>query len=280
MFRISSCRLPFGFAGLCLGAGIVLCDTAAAQGRLEAKYDVTLGGITIGKGNWIVTIGDDDYSAAVTGGTSGIMKAIGNGSGNATAQGRVIAGQLNPSSYLTSINYGTKKETIRISLANGNVRDSSIDPPQPVSPDRIEITDAHRRGVSDPLTGSLLRVPGNNDPVGPDACRKTTGIFDGRMRYDLRLEYKRMELVKFAKGYQGPAVVCAVYFTPLAGFIPSRYAIKYLASQRDMEIALAPIAGTRVLAPIRVKIPTPIGTGLIEATEFSTATIARAAKTN
>ncbi|MBX9711618.1 MAG: DUF3108 domain-containing protein, partial [Xanthobacteraceae bacterium] len=213
-------------------------------------------------------------------GTSGIMKAIGNGSGNATAQGRVVAGQLAPSSYLTSILYGTKNETIRIALANGNIKDFSIEPPQPVNPDRIVLTEAHRRGVSDPLTGSLLRVPGNGDPVGPDACHKTTAVFDGRMRYDLRLEYKRMELVKFAKGYQGPAVVCAVYFTPLAGYIPSRYAIKYLAEQRDMEITLAPISGTRVLAPVRVKIPTPIGTGLIEAAEFTTATIARAPKTN
>jgi hypothetical protein len=280
MFRIFSCRMPYGLAGLCLVMSAAFCHPAAAQGRLEAKYDVSLGGITIGKGNWIVTIGDDSYSAVVTGGTSGIMKAIGNGNGNATAQGRVIAGQLTPVSYLTSINYGTKNETIRIALTNGNIKDSSIEPPQPVTPDRIAITEAHRRGVSDPLTGSLLRVPGNGDPVGPDACRKTTGIFDGRMRYDLRLEYKRMEMVKFAKGYQGPAVVCGVYFTPLAGYIPSRYAIKYLTEQRDMEIALAPIAGTRVLAPIRVKIPTPIGTGLIEATEFTTATIARAAKTN
>lgn len=284
MFRILPCRGLFGFAGFCVAAAVscmtVLCDPAAAQGRLEAKYDVTLGGITIGKGNWVVTIGDDDYSAAVNGGTSGIMKAIGNGSGTATAQGHIVGGQFSPATYLTSIMYGTKNETIRIALANGNIKDSSIEPPQPVSPDRIPITDAHRRGVTDPLTGSLLRVPGTGDPVGPDACRKTTGIFDGRMRYDLRLEYKHMELVKFPKGYEGPAVVCSVYFTPLAGFIPSRYAIKYLAAQRDMEISLAPIAGTRVLAPIRVKIPTPIGTGLIEATEFSTATVARAAKTN
>ncbi len=280
MFRTLSCRVPFGFAGLCLVVIASLCDPAAAQGRLEAKYDVTLGGITIGKGNWIVTIGEDDYSAGVSGGTSGIMKAIGNGSGTATVQGHVVAGQFNPSAYLTTIMYGTKNETIRIALANGGVKDSSIDPVQPVNPERIVVTEAHLRGVTDPLTGSLLRVPGNGDPVGPDACRKTTGVFDGRMRYDLRLEYKRMERVKFAKGYEGPVVVCAVYFTPLAGFIPSRYAIKYLAEQRDMEIALAPIAGTRVLAPIRVKIPTPIGTGLIEATEFTTATVARAAKTN
>lgn len=263
-----------------LAGAVLFCSPLAAQGRVEAKYEVTLGGITIGKGNWVVNIGDDEFSSAVVGGTSGIMKAIGSGNGNATAQGRVVGGQLNPVNYQTSINYGTKNETIRIALANGNVKDSSIEPPSPFSPERVLVTEAHRRGVFDPLTGSLLRVAGNGDPVSPDACRNTTSVFDGRMRYDLRLEFKRMEVMKFAKGYQGPVVVCAVYFTPLSGYIPGRYAIKYLAEQRDMEIAFAPIAGTRVLAPVRMKIPTPIGTGMVEATEFTTATIARASKTN
>ena len=31
---------------------------------------------------------------------------------------------------------------------------------------------------------------------------------------------------------------------------------------------LAPIAGTRVLAPYRVAVPTPIGTGVMQATQF------------
>lgn len=282
IFRIFSFRRTAFTACLSLLAafGGQFAGTAHAQGRLEAKYDVTLGGITIGTGNWIVSIGDDDFSTTVNGATTGIMKAIGGGNGTATSQGRVVAGQLNSSRYLTSIVYGTKNETIRINLNNGSITDSSIEPVPPVNPERIPVTDAHRRGVIDPLTGSLLRVPGNGDPVGPDACRKTTSVFDGRLRYDLRLEYKRMETVKIAKGYHGPAVVCGIYFTPLAGYVPSRYAIKYLTDQRDMEITLAQIAGTRVLAPVRIKIPTPIGTGVIEATEFTTATIARTPKTN
>jgi hypothetical protein len=45
-------------------------------------------------------------------------------------------------------------------------------------------------------------------------------------------------------------------------------AIKYLAKQRDMEVWLAPVAATRVLVPFRVSIPTPIGLGLMQATQF------------
>jgi hypothetical protein len=36
----------------------------------------------------------------------------------------------------------------------------------------------------------------------------------------------------------------------------------------DIELWLAPIAGTRIVAPYRISIPTPIGVGVMEATQF------------
>jgi hypothetical protein len=63
-------------------------------------------------------------------------------------------------------------------------------------------------------------------------------------------------------------VVCAVYFSPVAGHIPNRAVIKYLAELRDIELWLAPIAGTRLMAPYRVSLSTPLGQGLLQATQF------------
>ena len=144
-----------------------------------------------------------------------------------------------------------------------------IEPEPPAEPERLPVTDAQRRGVYDPMTGSMLRVPGSGDPLSPDACRTGAPIFDGRMRYDLKLDFKRMETVKAEKGYHGPVVVCAIYFTPVAGYIPDRAAIKYLAAQRNMEVWFAPILGTRVLMPYKLSIPTPLGTGVLQATRFT-----------
>ena len=118
------------------------------------------------------------------------------------------------------------------------------------------------------MTASLLRVPGNGDPLTPKACQRSVSIFDGRLRYNLSLSYKRMEKVKADKGYRGPVVVCAVYFSPVAGYIPDRPAIKYLTKLRNMEVWFAPVAGTRVLVPFRVSIPTPIGLGIVQANQF------------
>ena len=63
-------------------------------------------------------------------------------------------------------------------------------------------------------------------------------------------------------------VVCSVNFSPLAGYISSRTAIKYIAKQRDIEVWLAPIAGTRVMVPFRAQGPSPVGHVVLEANEF------------
>jgi Protein of unknown function (DUF3108) len=90
------------------------------------------------------------------------------------------------------------------------------------------------------------------------------------MRFDLQMNFKRMDVAKADKGYRGPAVVCAIQFVPLAGYVPDRPAVKYLVSQHDMEVWLAPVMGTRVVVPFRVSIPTPLGRGVLEATQFIT----------
>jgi hypothetical protein len=197
------------------------------------------------------------------------LKAFASGTGTGASQGRVVSGALIATGYTATVS-SKKSETIRMVLSGGNIRESVIDPEPPVDPDRIPVTDAQRKNVLDPMTGSMLRVPGNGDPLSPEACRSSVSIFDGRLRYDLKLDFKRMETVKAEKGYHGPAVVCAVFFTPVAGYIPDRPVIKYLAQARNIEIAFVPIAGTRILVPFRTLIPTPFGPAVLEATQFNT----------
>lgn len=264
-------------AGCCAALATMLMSLSAlpalAQGKLDARYEVTLAGIPVGRGAWTIEIAEDHYSATVSGATVGLLKAISGGHGNGTAQGRVVNGQLAPINYTATSETSKKAETIRMALNGGNVTESSITPEPPEDTARIPVTDAHRHGVLDPMTGSMIRVPGTGDPVGPEACKSAAAIFDGRMRYDLRLEYKRMETVKAEKGYRGPAVVCGIYFTPVSGYVPDRAAIKYLAAQKAMEVWLVPIAGTRVLVPFKLSIPTPLGHGVLVATQFNAAAI-------
>jgi hypothetical protein len=239
-----------------------------AQGKLDARYTVTLGGLPVGRGTWVVVINDDHFTATANGATAGLMRIFTSGRGQSTARGSVSGGQPVSATYESSIFTDKKYDEVRMVLSGGTVKRYVADPPTVPSPERIPITEAHKRSVSDPMTASIYRVPGSGDTAVPQACQRTLAIFDGRMRYDLRLSFKRLEQVKSEQGYEGAAVVCAVTFAPIAGHVPERAALKYLSALRDMEMWLAPIAGTRVVVPYRVSVPTPIGLGVLQATQF------------
>jgi hypothetical protein len=264
------CHAPRLWSRLLYIAPVLFAGHTQAQGRMDAKYQVTLSGIVIGKGGWTVVIGDKDYSGATSGGTTGLVKAIGGGHGTGSVTGKMLAGRLSPDAYLSSVFYGKKNETIRIAFAADHVTASAIEPEPPPTPDRIPVTDAQRHGVTDPMSGVMFAVPGKDELPNPQGCAVKAAIFDGRMRYDLQLAFKAMETVTLANGTKLPTVVCSVSFKPLSGYVPSRAAIKYLTKRQDMDVALAPIAGTRVMVPVRLRIPTPIGPGVVQATEFNT----------
>jgi hypothetical protein len=250
----------------------------AAQVRLEAQYTASVGGIPVGRGGWVVDVTDDQYSASATGGTSGILKIFSSAQGTSTARGSFTTnGQPLSASYVATINYDRRMDNVSMALSGGNVTDYSVEPPLPPYPDRIPVSDADRKGVVDPISSAINRVGGGGDPVSPEACDRKVSVFDGRVRYDLRSQFKRIELVKAEKGYQGPAVVCAVYFVPIAGYVPDRPVIKYLIDLREAEVWMAPIVGTRVLVPFRFTLPTPIGRGVLQATEFVSAPLPHAA---
>jgi uncharacterized protein DUF3108 len=268
-------RSALGFATTAIA--LVAADPAMAQGRLDARYTVSLAGVPVGKGAWVIDIADNQFTAAASGATAGLLRIFASGQGSGASRGYIVGGNPVPASFAATITSDKKTEEIRMTLGSGDVKEFVVTPILPEDPERIPVTEAHRHGVSDPMTGTLLRVVGNGNPLTPQACQRTTPIFDGRMRYDLKFAYKRMDTVKSEKGYEGPVVVCAVYFTPIAGFVPSRSSIKYLTAQRDMEVWLAPIASTHVLVPYRVSIPTPMGAGVMQATQFVTMGPPRAA---
>ena len=92
------------------------------------------------------------------------------------------------------------------------------------------------------------------------------------------LAFKRMDKVTAQKGYAGPVVVCSVGFEPIAGHLASAPLVKYLSEGREMEIALAPVDGTRLLAPFRVSVVSMLANLVIEANRLEATASPGAAK--
>jgi len=252
-----------------------VAHAAGAETRLDAHYVIKVAHITVGKSDLLVTVGDTAYTAAASGQASGMLRILASGQGALRTAGMVVDGRLAPTSFTLSTTSDKEQDAVKMTIDGGNVTALTAESSEP-NADRVPVTEADRKGIVDPLTAMLIRAEGTGDVVAADACKHTLPIFDGRRRFDLALSFKRIEPVKVDKGYAGAAVVCAVAFRPIAGHRRDSALLEYLTDGRDIELAFAPIAGTRLLAPVRLSILSMLGNLVIEATGF-TATTTQAA---
>jgi hypothetical protein len=256
--------------GLLLAAAVPTFDRAQAQTTLTANYTISIARIPIGKIGWTVEIGDSSYSASGSGQASGLLSILASGKGTASTQGTVESGALSPTSFGSDITRDDDKAALRMVLDHGVASEVTGSAPE-ASATRVPLTEAHRRDIVDPLTALLIPAVGSGE-LTRAACERTLPIFDGHRRYDLKLAFKRMDQVKADRGNPGgPVVVCAVTFAPIAGYRTDSKLVKFLAGDREIELWLAPIAGARVLAPVRLSISNMLGNLVVQATKFQAA---------
>jgi hypothetical protein len=263
--RLAAARiwlLAIGAAGT-----VVPGSEALAETRLRASYEVTLGGLQVGTGGWTVDVSGNRYSMEARGRTSGLVNILAHGSGSASAEGTVNGTRLVPTAYKLDIQHRSSVDQIRIALAACSVKTLIVEPAPKPSNEREPLTESHKKGVLDPISAGVLPGAGA-DGVGPGVCSRTLAVFDGRQRFDLALSFKRIEMVRAAKGYSGPVVVCGVRYEPLGGYYPGRASTRVMRESREMEAWYAPISGTPFVATYRLAVPTVVGTIVLQATSF------------
>jgi len=268
MNRLITSRRPT--AARLLGALVALMAAgiaAHAQGRLTAQYSLIMTGVTIGHVTWSIDIGTSNYTTAASGKASGMFAVLINGEGAVGTEGRVENWQLRPTVFRSQMVDDDGNTALSINFKNG-VATVVATPPLAPTPERLPVTETDRRGVADPLSAVLITSKPGESYFSAHNCDHVLSIFDGRRRYDLALSYLRMDKIALAQSYAGPVLVCRMILRPIAGYRPDSLLVKYVAGRRDMELWLAPLAGTALMAPIRVAMPTLIGTLKIEAVKF------------
>jgi hypothetical protein len=256
---------------LATGSALVLLlaaldDHAHAEGNLDASYTISFARIRVGDIAATVVFGDNEYAISARGRAGGVMKVLVDGEASFTTRGTVKEGHPVPTTFTSKIISNNEISDVTMVLDEGDVKELAAGP-QPGG-DRVPVTAANRQGIVDPLTAMFFSAAATGKGLSPEACRQTLPIFDGHYRYDLKLRFKRMDEVTAEKGYAGRVVVCSVGYEPIAGHRPSTPLVKYLSEGREMEVALAPVAGTRLLAPFRVSVVIMFANLVIEANRF------------
>lgn len=260
-------RLAVVAAAALLAAG---APSANAQTtRLDAAYAIYLTGIPVARGSVTVDLSDDGFVATGSARTSGFIRLISKGDGSVRARGSLKSDRVIASNFLGRYNSSRREQKIEMSVENGVAKEISLHPPRPEKEKgRVPITDETRRNIVDPMSAMLAFVA-KGDLLSPESCNRTLPIFDGRYRFNVVLSYARKEQSATVEGYNGPVLVCRARYVPIAGH-RDRETVQQMAENREMFVWLAPVAGTRVLAPIKASVSSPIGTFVVEATRFMT----------
>ena len=245
-----------------------LSDHAQAQGKLDASYTISFARIRVGDITATVVLGDSEYAISARGHAGGVMKLLVDGEGSFTTRGTIKNGHPVPTTFTSKIVSNGEASDVTMVLDEGSVKELAASPPP--GRERVPVTEANRQGIVDPLTAMLFSAGVSGEALSQEACRRTLPIFDGQHRFDFKLAFKRMDKVKAEKGYAGPVVVCSVSYEPIAGHRASIPLVKYLSEGREMEMALAPIAGTRLLAPFQLSVVSMLANLTIEANRLET----------
>ena len=255
-------------AGACALVAVTLSGAAQAE-SFKARYSVKLIGLSLGYATLSGSLDPGAYQIDATAKLTGVAALVSSSKGAGAASGLLMQGRVAPNAYATTSANATMTRTVRIAMAQGNVKASEIAPPFDELPGRVPLTEAHKQRIVDPLSALIMPVPEGGQVIGPASCPKTLPIYDGWARFNINLTYMGTRQVR-VKGYEGPVAICSARYVPVAGHRPDRPATKFMEDNRDMEVWLAPVGDSRITLPLRISVATMIGTTVIEATEFET----------
>ncbi len=205
-----------GFSVPALGVGGEGPDDSAPASTLELGYDLYVGGISLGKVAMSARFQGDDYKAISTLETKGIVNAFWQAKIEASSNGSVGNGRVQPNLYDSfSQNRSQPRRHATLTFGSEGPKSMLSDPPYPDN--RYPVSDDQRKKTLDPLSAAVFLTSASTAQTKP--CDALAPIFDGRRRYDVAFSFVKKIDVRMDNGlYSGPAVVCQIHYNQIAGY--------------------------------------------------------------
>ena len=224
---------------------------------VHARYALRYNGINVGRLDFNSKTGKQGYSVSGSGEISILFGAI-KWAGSSSVTGAVQGGVPVPQSYAFDWHKNKKGGTVKLGFTGAKATSVAVDPPSGDHPDTVPLKPEHMNGVLDPLSAVMMLTKADNRAP----CDRRVNIFDGKQRYDIVFSLKRHTRIapSDAGGASVIGFVCRAVYEPIAGHRNNAASQAY-AANRDVEVVMRPIPGTKLLIPSSVTIPTPWGTG-------------------
>lgn len=211
------------WTSLCAAAAFVAASAFAPE-RADAEinlgnearsasyaYKFYVGGVLIGKANFVAKMGDGDYFTEGLLETEGVSDWFVAATVAAEARGRisktVVPKQMDVSGKTEKINW-------RMTIAYQGDAPSTVSSQPPFSEKPYEIDPTEQKGALDPMSALVATLAPTKSG---NPCGRTIPIFDGRKRYDIvfgKLQSKGV-------GKSGhPSFICKATWKRIGGFKP------------------------------------------------------------
>lgn len=247
------------FAKLSLPAllAAMIAIAAPAHGAEKSiRYGVAIAGIPIGKARLGVNVQGSSYRLDLYAKAKGVSRLFTDLKGSGGSAGAVVGNGLRPASYAHHFVEDNEPDAVSIGFAGRRAAKVAIEPVPTNRADRVPVTGAHKKNVTDPLSALVIRAEG---PMRPDLCQRTLPIFDGRQRYDVVMRPLGIRQFKGPReAYRGPVVACSIRYRPVAGHRVNKKQVAYMRDNRNMEIWYAPI-GDGLYIPVHARFKTMAG---------------------
>ena len=224
---------------------------------VQARYRLRYNGIEVGKVTVKSNTTATSYSITGSGKVSVLFGAF-KWSASSNVSGTIQGGKPRPAIYAFDWRQNKKGGTVNMGFKDGFPADVAVEPPGKQRPDTVPLTDGHKKGALDPMSAIMTLTKADGRPP----CDRRTEIFDGKRRYDIVFQPKRTTELPPASGRGPPETgyVCRALYEPVAGHRDNADTKSY-AANRDAEIVLRRIAGSQMLIPYSITIPTSWGNG-------------------
>lgn len=218
-------------------------ETAAPGETMRVLYNGYFGPFRVMKVSFDAALTDGAYQADAVFRTAGLAGFFQEARIHASANGAVEDADIQPLAYQHRNLASKKNRQIRIDFSPDDVA-PTITPPFG-SMGQPPATREERMQAVDPVSSFLHLMRPGEEP-----CGRTVAVFDGKQRYNLRVEDDGADTLD-VRAWDGPVRRCRIFYEPISGFDPEDLA--------DPEVYDRPIViwfadlGDGVHAPVRIR---------------------------